>query len=224
MQISVQTLQAADTQARWNKAIKDARAAAKEAGVPIKIRQNVMSCCRGCLTHEDLGLTKDSEIAVAYTFGGQGNRIQWRSGNPVTEVKKKKGDWYAKATLETEAYWNHENGSAPFLQEAFEANGFEVDWDGTDSQCVIVKFPEVQVAQAFHAIEVEGRVYVAKSKYGVLGMIEEGYSLAHRVVRFQWVGPLVKEYDLTESAHFDSIQALAVQTLVEKDIVNGLVA
>lgn len=46
---------------------------------------NVMTCCRSCTRPEDLGLTPGQEDTVPYawTFGGQGHRIEFDGGQPV---------------------------------------------------------------------------------------------------------------------------------------------
>lgn len=214
MEIKTQSLIEADTETRYKQAVKDARAAAKAAGVPIKIRQNVMTCCRGCTSNEDLGLPKDDDsTAYAYTFGGQGNRIQWRKGNPVFGARKPKGYGYMEsASLETKAYWNHGNGSAPFLKEAFEANGFEVEWDGSDAQCVIVNFPEALRTHLLWAVDVEGRTIWSRSHYGALDKAGLGYDFVNDVKRFTWIGA---DPDKDEA----SVEAAAVEELSKHQIL-----
>lgn len=46
---------------------------------------NVMSCCRSCATAEDLGLGDglSGTVPHAWTFGGQGKRLEFDQGRPV---------------------------------------------------------------------------------------------------------------------------------------------
>lgn len=132
------------TQERFLTAIKDAR------GKGAKVRQNVQKCCRSCITPEDLGLAKGFETPLAYTFGGQGNAIYWDAqGNPVIRTGSYTG-WSRRRTFitkpEDSAYFNHDNGGGAIIADAMRAQGFEVEWDGTEAQCVIVKFPSIEKA------------------------------------------------------------------------------
>ncbi|QGH74001.1 hypothetical protein SEA_HIDDENLEAF_50 [Microbacterium phage Hiddenleaf] len=118
-----------DLQIRFENAIK----ALRKDG--LKIRQNIQKCCRGCITEEDLNM-KDEEQPYGYTYGGQGFAIVWRDGQPW----RKGSAWYRPTEPEESVMFNWGNGSAEKIAEAFRAEGFEVEWDGSDFSCVEVKF------------------------------------------------------------------------------------
>lgn len=131
--------------ARWTRATK----AIRKAGV--RFRSNVQKCCRGCVTAEDLGAPND-DVAVGWTFGGQGGRIAWDEydGHAFHPVSSGWG-FRTDADREVVAWINHSGFTGDgtvagtpagrVIAEAFRAEGFEVEWDGTDAKCVEVKFP-----------------------------------------------------------------------------------
>lgn len=122
------------TKERWAKAIK----AARKAGVAI--RQNVSSCCRGCA--EPFKTTKNFESETtpyAWTFGGQGMALRW-AGNGERAVVSPDRYSYREVT-DVAVFFNHGNGSAQRIVDAFRAEGFEVKWDGDQASCVEVTVP-----------------------------------------------------------------------------------
>lgn len=109
-----------------------------------KVRQNVQKCCRSCITDRDLAMPEGSEQPYAYTFGGQGRAIYWSAeGNPVIRTGGKNLHGKPLTKPEDAAYFNHGNGGGQAIADSMRAQGFEVIWDGTEEQCVIVKFPEL---------------------------------------------------------------------------------
>lgn len=112
--------------------------AVRKSGVAI--RQNVQACCGGCA--EPFKTTKgfDAETTpYAWNFGGQGGALRWDGGFADAGT-----DRYSYRTTEAESvavYFNHGNGSAERIVAAFKAEGFEVEWDGEQHSCVIVKVP-----------------------------------------------------------------------------------
>lgn len=119
--------------ARWNRAIKSLR------GEGVHVRQNIMQCCRGCVTESDLNM-KDKSQPVAWTFGGQQNAYSWIEDTIVSRSTiNGRRSYSLREGAETEIYFNHDNGAAAATKAAFEAEGFSVDWDGEDFKCVIVK-------------------------------------------------------------------------------------
>ena len=82
----------------------------------ITARKNVMGCCRSCI---DLGLAEN--VPVIWHYGGQGNR------------QTIQGDDYNFSTV----YFSHSNladgeeltPSGVAVVEAFESQGFKVDWE-----------------------------------------------------------------------------------------------
>ena len=127
----------ATAQVRFNNALK----AVRKVGVATRV--NFSSCCRSCAV-----LPEDK--VTLWTFGGQGNAYAWFEGTMVnrSELAKLKARVFtvtleklekAKA-LETEVYFNFTDIiAAEAAVICFEAEGFEVDWDGTDLKCVVVK-------------------------------------------------------------------------------------
>ena len=124
-----------NTQLRFETAIKALR---KEG---VKIRQNVQKCCRHCIGYGDLGM-KDEKQPYGYTYGGQGSAIAWRDNQPFlrSELIGHKSYFYRAPKPEESVMFTWGNGSAEKIVEAFRAQGFDVEWDGSDSSCVEVKF------------------------------------------------------------------------------------
>lgn len=103
----------------------------------VKVRQNVSSCCRGCISPEDLGAEEGQPYA--YTFGGQGNGYRWDEHGEVATYRSPQV-WEHNRTV-NRLYFNHGNGAAQILADALRAEGFEVEWDGTDFETVTVVLP-----------------------------------------------------------------------------------
>lgn len=125
--------------ARFRSALKEIRANG------VKVRQNVQKCCRGCVTEEKLGMKSENE-AYAFTYGGQGNAYTWVDDDnaPVSRdsLRKFQRRGYGRPNLRpvNSIYFNHGNDSGQVIAESFKNNGFEVDWDGSEMKCVVVKF------------------------------------------------------------------------------------
>lgn len=128
---------------------------------------NVESCCRSCASHEMSlqGVKEDTD--VVWTFAGQGNRIEWHDGKPM---RMEEHESYPEPSYHTEiddegnevevedddeepdveyrpvpaedVYLYHSGGvkAATTAVEKFREAGFEVEWDGTESDAVLVKF------------------------------------------------------------------------------------
>lgn len=112
----------------------------------VKWHTNVMQCCRGCVTPEQIGLKdEDDETPYAWTFGGQGSALKWdrETGFAVREMRGYGRTWGGRVNHDepVTVYVNHGNGSAAKVVEAFRRNGFTVEWDGSDSQCVQIEVP-----------------------------------------------------------------------------------
>lgn len=133
------------TQERFEAAI----AAAIEKGVHIRV--NVMECCRSCIGHEKLELPSREALDTtpyAYYYGGQDNELVWKDGKPY----RRQAEWGYDEDEEaydagfsdhplTTAYFRHGGPdliAARALAEAFKAEGFEIEWDGSRHQCVMV--------------------------------------------------------------------------------------
>lgn len=130
-------VQTVSVQGRFKSAISVAR----KNGVNIK--QNVMSCCRGCVEIPE---------GTVWSFGGQGNAYSWVNDTPVYRSElakaKRRGNMWTFRLEDTVArtkvegiYFNHTNvESARIFADAFTAEGFTVSWDGTDMACVLIEF------------------------------------------------------------------------------------
>lgn len=95
----------------------------------IAARRNVRKCCRSCITPEDLGMARGDQ-PYAYTYGGQGHAIAFAADGGVY--------YPSDGTRAERAWFNHGNGAAERVVEAFRAEGFAVEWSGSDSDCVEV--------------------------------------------------------------------------------------
>lgn len=101
---------------------KRAVVAARKSGV--HMRTNIVECCRGCVTSEKLNL-KDETQPYGWTYGGQGRYLRWNIfGDAVYEDRGSKP--YGSV------FYNWGNGSAEAIKAAFEAEGFQVNWDGSE--------------------------------------------------------------------------------------------
>lgn len=121
------------TKERYAAAVK----AIRKSGV--SIRQNVSACCRGCA--EPFKTTKGFDkktTPYAWNFGGQGQALRWDEAGQSVLVAD--GYGYSEVTQD-KVYFNHGNGSAERIVEAFKAEGFEVEWDGNPLSCVEVTVP-----------------------------------------------------------------------------------
>lgn len=126
------------TKERWNTAIK----AARKAGVAV--RQNVSGCCNGC-AEPFKGVKSFDEDTTPYAWfiAAQGSGIRWTENGKKALANRDRYGYGGRDVTEVTVYFNHGNGSAPALAEAFRAEGFEVDWDGEQHSAVGVKVPAV---------------------------------------------------------------------------------
>ena len=111
----------------------------------VKVKVNVMECCRSCIGNEQLGL-KDDTTPYIYTYGGQGGAISWVDGLPFYRSDMRGRKSYITPRLSDMAsteYFNHGNLTPELgkqIVEIFERNGFVVDWDGKDFHCIEINF------------------------------------------------------------------------------------
>jgi hypothetical protein len=134
-------------QDRFTNAVKASRQKNK-----FRVRVNVMGCCRSCISAER---EENDTRAYAYAFGGQGMAYTWFEGEMFYRetVNKMKRRHYAHASVRSAllgsasgrvkvVYFNFDTVEvAQSLREAFEAEGFTVEWNGTEEQCVQVVMP-----------------------------------------------------------------------------------
>lgn len=115
--------------ARYDRAVKSLR---KDG---VHFRTNMMKCCRGCITGEDLGV-KSEDQPYGYTYGGQGGWVKFNEDGLPYE--KEESRWKGDYRLARDIFINWGNGSAEKIVEAFKAQGFEVQWNGNDWDTVRV--------------------------------------------------------------------------------------
>lgn len=119
---------------RWNAAIKAARAAGTA------IQQNIAGCCYSCSEPFKGNKKVDLESTpLAFFIYAQENGIKWHADGKAVAPKT----WgYAEETKTV--YFHHRNGGAQAVLDAFKAQGFQAEWDGTTSDCVKVVVPARQ--------------------------------------------------------------------------------
>lgn len=131
-------------QSRFEKAKKEIR---KVIGV--RVRVNVIECCRGCVASEKLGIDND-DVAIIWHFGGQGNSFGWDGGLPVNRTVLNRGysrRWRGESDMESGIYFNHNgltNGMKNDIVKCFTKYDIVVDWDKSDSQCIYIDFEETR--------------------------------------------------------------------------------
>lgn len=124
------------TKERYAAAVK----AIRKSGVAI--RQNVQACCGGCA--EPFKTTKnfdEESTPYAWNFGGQGGALKWAENGREALLPS---DYFYADRTDVTVYFNHGNGSAERVAEAFRAEGFDVKWDGEQASCVEVTIPAIQ--------------------------------------------------------------------------------
>ena len=120
---------------RWNDAVREIR----EHG--IKFRRNVMKCCRSCIELSDLGLKEGSTVPYAYTFGGQGLAWKWFLGVPV--LRRTPTTRSSARVMRTWIYFGSTVETGDIVYNAMKNAGLPVEWDGTMSSAIEVRFPEM---------------------------------------------------------------------------------
>lgn len=113
---------------RWQEAVKVIRAQG------ITARQNARKCCRGCLTI-DLNNELGPDARWAFTYGSQLSGFRWDSD---TIMMKREGRGAGAYKAEGVYWYFKSEGVAQIVKDAFEAQGFTVDWDGSPMQAVRV--------------------------------------------------------------------------------------
>lgn len=134
--------------------------AARASGVHVVL--NVMTCCRSCTGYTDLGLPADAEgTPVAWHFSGQGRELAWDGDDRPVYLEEPRGCYcdeldYDDGECDTCRYGDDaERASQPAdrllfmfepdtsvagrLRDAFTAQGFDVEWDGSLAQGVTVR-------------------------------------------------------------------------------------
>jgi hypothetical protein len=129
----------------------------------VHLRMNVMECCRSCVNWEKLELPNEAAAdttPVAWHYGGQGNELVWRHGHALfldelpeddeddeySDFGRRRRDSFGgrDARPAGEVLFNHDGPdlvAAQTLAEVFRGEGFEVEWDGTQWDCVHVLVP-----------------------------------------------------------------------------------
>lgn len=116
---------------RWNLAIK----ALRKSGVAVQ--QNIGGCCNSCSEPFKGVKSFDPESTPAAWFiFAQDQGIKWHKDGLAVVPKQ-----YTVLEQAKPVFFNHANGSAARIVEAFEAQGFDVEWDGNDATSVKVTVP-----------------------------------------------------------------------------------
>lgn len=117
--------------ARWKRAITKAR----RQGVNVVTNVNV--CCHSCTTHADLNMREEDigSVPYAYFLRTQGRRVRFLKTGAV-----------APSTNEI-CYFSHGGDSGHRVAQAFRDEGFEVEWDGTETKTIGVRLREKAGAQ-----------------------------------------------------------------------------
>lgn len=128
-------------EARYNASKKEIR----QLGV--KVRVNIMECCRGCVGNEKLGLPENDETTpIIWHYGGQDNAISWDTdGTPYWRSDLRNNKYYRQRRKYDAAnmLFNHSNLTDELKQQIvaiFTKHDLIVDWDMSDSQCIEVDF------------------------------------------------------------------------------------
>lgn len=112
----------------------------------IKVRRNVQSCCRGCVTPEQMGMKSETD-PIVWTFGGQGNATTWNYAGAMVYRNRRRG--YGKTDIVDTLYFNHSNLTpelGALVIDTFRAHGFQAEWDGSEYSCIEVYPNRVAVA------------------------------------------------------------------------------
>lgn len=119
----------------------------------VHLTLNVMTCCNGCTGATDVGLTDETLDTTphAWHFGGQGAELVWDNGKPRfmnempeddDEDDERESFGRRNYTRPADVLWFNHGGpdlkAAQTLTEAFRGQGFTVEWNGTDDECVQV--------------------------------------------------------------------------------------
>jgi hypothetical protein len=144
-----QKMNANTMEVNYNNAKKEIRT------LGVKVKVNVMECCRGCITEEKLALTNATQPHI-YTYGGQDNAISWVDGRPYwrSALRGRRNRWLSPRDrdLVGAVYFNHGNLTPELGQQIvaiFEKHGFVVDWDGTEFKCIEIDFERTEFNRDF---------------------------------------------------------------------------
>lgn len=121
----------------------------------VHVRINVMQCCRGCVNWKKLELPSEDAgetTPVLWHYGGQDNELVWQHGQPffLDEMPEDESSDFGRRRARfggrdgrpaDRVYFNHDGPGLEAAQaaaEVFRGEGFEVEWDGTEYDCVQV--------------------------------------------------------------------------------------
>lgn len=89
----------------------------------VHLALNVMTCCRSCTGHEDLGIAEGTTL-YAYNFAGQGDELIWENGKPFFREEEAE----EICNCENEEWDEDEEGNETLVSEAYTCsycNGYE---------------------------------------------------------------------------------------------------
>lgn len=127
-------------QERFNNAKKEIRQ------TEIRVKQNVMTCCRSCAGEEALGIKCEDEKLI-WHFGGQGHAFGWDCGEPVNRTVLQRGysrSWKGESDIEYSIYFNHNNLTWADIESviAIFAKHDIIATCENESQCIEVQFQQ----------------------------------------------------------------------------------
>lgn len=110
----------------------------------VKVRVNIIECCRGCVTNEKLGLPENDETTpIIWHYGGQGNAIAWETdGTPIWRSDASRGYSYNNYDA-ANMLFNHSHLTDELKNQIvaiFEKNDIVIKWDKSDSDCIEIDF------------------------------------------------------------------------------------
>lgn len=128
-------------QNRFEKAKKEIRKV-----LSVRVLVNVMGCCGSCVAAEG---NHDSDEAIIWHFGGQGNAVGWYNGLPVnrTDLNRATYFWKNKLQIQDGVYFNHANLTKTQkndIVKCFEKYDLVVEWDKSEFKCIYINFAETR--------------------------------------------------------------------------------
>ena len=157
-------------ESEFRAALRDIRKESTADGKKVKVRFNVGGCCRSCISADSENkLGMKTEDPGLWSYAGQGGRVLFDTdGIPMGENMVRYSSYerkrvpLAKVPLEgyepEQIYFNHDNGAASVALRVFAAHGIHVEWDGTESQCLIVYGPSKEQLQELRDAEEQRRL------------------------------------------------------------------
>lgn len=130
------------TETRWRNALAEVQSKG------VLVYDNYPACCGSC-AYAEIEDTHPGTDHISF-INSQGRGVKFINGvaynyEMEAEYDEDTDDYTNEVEvtrLAERVYWTHSTGRAAHVAfDAFVAQGFEVDWNGSDARCVEVKFP-----------------------------------------------------------------------------------